>query len=59
MFNDALNVPDDHSFSDSEIEALKQQRVNDWVAYIDSTQVSPDVSQIEPTITEFPQDPAA
>lgn len=38
-FSDALDLPDDHNYSDEEIAAMKQQRVDTWVAYIDSTQV--------------------
>jgi hypothetical protein len=38
-FSDALNLPDDHSFTDTEIEAMQEQRRDNWVAYIDSTQV--------------------
>lgn len=40
-FSDALNLPDDHNYSDAEIEAMKVERVNNWVAYIDSTQDQP------------------
>jgi hypothetical protein len=32
LFRDALYLPDDHTFSDAEIEAMKQQRVDNWVA---------------------------
>lgn len=38
LFSDALNIPDNHTFSDQEIEDMKQQRVDNWIAYIDSTQ---------------------
>ena len=40
-FSDALNLPDDHNYSDAELEAMKEERVNNWVAYIDSTQDQP------------------
>ncbi len=33
-FADALHLPDDHTFTDVEIEAMKQQRVDNWVAVI-------------------------
>jgi hypothetical protein len=49
MYSDALNLPDDHTFSESEIEAMKTQRTNNWVAYIDSTQT---VSEETPTSAE-------
>ncbi len=31
---DALHLPDDHVFSDSEIELMKQQRVDNWIAVV-------------------------
>ncbi len=40
MFSDALNLPDDHTFTEEELTAMKEQRRDAWVAYIDSTQVS-------------------
>lgn len=39
-FNDALILDDDHSYTDVEIEAMKEQRRDAWIAYIDSTQDS-------------------
>jgi len=39
-FSDALNLPDDHGYTDTELEAMKEQRRDAWVAYIDSTQVA-------------------
>lgn len=39
MFSDALNLPDDHTFTEEELTAMKEQRRDNWVAYIDSTQV--------------------
>lgn len=39
-FSDALNLPDDHTFTEAEIEAMKLQRRDNWVAHIDSTQDS-------------------
>jgi len=33
-FSDALHLEDDHAFTDAEIEAMKQQRFNNWVAII-------------------------
>lgn len=33
-FKDALYLPDDHSLTVSEIDALKQQRVDDWITSI-------------------------
>jgi hypothetical protein len=36
VFRDALNLPDDHSFTDIEIEAMKQERINNWVAFVEN-----------------------
>lgn len=34
MFRDALHLPDDHTFTDDEIQAMKQQRVDNWIAVV-------------------------
>lgn len=34
LFRDALHLPDDHSFAEAEIEAMKQQRVDNWIAVV-------------------------
>lgn len=34
VFRDALHLPEDHTFSDADIEAMKQERVNNWLAII-------------------------
>ena len=33
-FSDALYLPDDHAFTDVEIEAMKQARFDNWIAVI-------------------------
>jgi hypothetical protein len=33
-FCDAIVLPDDHGFTDDEIEAMKQQRLNNWIAAV-------------------------
>ncbi|CAB4189768.1 hypothetical protein UFOVP1202_8 [uncultured Caudovirales phage] len=35
-FRDALNLPDDHGFSEAEIEAMKQQRFDNWIAVVEA-----------------------
>lgn len=35
-FRDALNLPDDHGLSDDELDAMKQARLDNWVAHIDA-----------------------
>lgn len=32
MYRAALYLPEDHTFTDEEIQAMKQQRVDNWVA---------------------------
>jgi hypothetical protein len=34
LFRDALHLPDDHGMSDAQIEAMKQERVNNWIAAV-------------------------
>lgn len=34
IFRDAIHLADDHTLSDAEIEALKQQRFDNWIAII-------------------------
>lgn len=43
---DALHLEDDHAFSEADIEAMKQQRFDNWMAVITT-----------PTPEEIPQDP--
>jgi hypothetical protein len=50
IFSDALNLSDDHSFSDEEIEIMKEQRRDNWVSYIVSTQV--EVVEAEAVVEE-------
>ena len=33
-FADALHLPDDHGFSESEIQAMKEQRRDNWIAVV-------------------------
>ena len=34
LFRDALHLPDDHGLSDAEIESMKQERVDNWIAIV-------------------------
>lgn len=34
VFRDALHLPDDHGLSDAEIDAMKQQRFDNWLAIV-------------------------
>ena len=33
-FADALHLPDDHSFTEAEIEVMKEQRRDAWIAVV-------------------------
>jgi len=34
VFRDVLVLPDDHGLSDAELESMKQQRLDNWIAVI-------------------------
>ena len=34
VFRDALWLPEDHGMTDAEIEAMKQQRFDNWLAIV-------------------------
>jgi hypothetical protein len=34
LFRDALHLPDDHNFSDNEIQLMKEARVDGWIAVV-------------------------
>lgn len=38
-FADALHLPDDHGLSDAEIDAMKQQRLDNWLAIVNAPPV--------------------
>jgi hypothetical protein len=44
MFRDALHLPNDHTFTDEEIQAIKQQRVDNWIAVV----TAPPVEEVTP-----------
>jgi hypothetical protein len=33
-FSDAIHLPEDHTFTDAEIDAMKQQRLDNWLAVV-------------------------
>jgi hypothetical protein len=39
-FSDALWLSENHTFTDAEIEEMKQQRLTDWLAFIEQPQVN-------------------
>jgi hypothetical protein len=48
VFRDALHLPDDHGLSDAEIEAMKEQRRDNWIAVV----TAPSVEEPEPDFIE-------
>lgn len=38
IFGDSLNLPDDHTYTDAELETMKEQRRDLWLSYMDSAQ---------------------
>lgn len=36
-FADALYLAEDHSYSESEIQAMKEQRRDNWINFVDNT----------------------
>lgn len=46
-FSDALHLPVDHTYTDQEIEAMKQARFDNWVAALNAPPVeSPEVTDV-------------
>jgi len=36
VFRDALYLPDNHSLTEAQIDAMKQQRVDNWLAIVEA-----------------------
>lgn len=34
LFRDAIYLQDDHTFTDQEIELMRQERVDNWIAFV-------------------------
>ena len=34
VFRDAIHLPDDHQFTATELQLMKEKRVDDWVAAV-------------------------
>jgi hypothetical protein len=49
---DALNLPDDHAFTDEEIQAMKQQRLDKWLEFIATPPQDPDVIDVESQVVD-------
>ena len=42
-FADALHLPDDHNLTEEDIQKLKQQRVDNWIAVV----TAPPVEEVQ------------
>lgn len=51
-FRDALHLPEDHGLTEDQIQALKQERFDNWMAV-----VNPPPSSDEPVVEETPAAP--
>jgi len=45
VFRDALHLPDIHTFTDEQIQAMKQERVDNWIAVV----TAPPADELPPT----------
>ena len=48
IFRDALHLPDDHVLTDDEIQAMKQQRVDNWIAVVTAPPVEQPIEEAIP-----------
>lgn len=39
VFRDALHLPEDHTYTDAEIQAMKEQRRDNWIAIVSAPPV--------------------
>lgn len=49
VFRDALHLPDDHAFTEDEIQAMKEQRRDNWIAVV----TAPPVEEPTPEYVEI------
>lgn len=49
VFRDALHLPDDHTFTEAEIQAMKEQRRDNWIAVVNA----PPTPEPEPEYIEI------
>ena len=40
-FGDTLWLEDDHTYTEADIEAMKQERFNNWVRFVEETSATP------------------
>ena len=49
-YSDALHLEDDHGLTDEQIEDMKQQRANNWVAHVESASAAETPPVEEPPV---------
>jgi hypothetical protein len=54
VYRDALNLDDNHTFTDDELNSMKQSRVDKWIYNIEN----PVVSDVTPVAEEIPVEEA-
>jgi hypothetical protein len=50
LYRDALHLAEDHSFTDEEIQAMKQERVDNWIAIVSAPPIeesAPDYIEVD------------
>lgn len=54
MFKDALHLPEDHTFTDADIEAMKQQRFENWYTFVTTPteEIIPEEVTVEEPVQE-------
>lgn len=50
-FRDALHLPEDHGLSEAEIQAMKQQRLDNWIAILTNPPTEEPTPVQEPAAT--------
>jgi hypothetical protein len=49
VFRDALHLADDHTFTEEEVQAMKQQRVDNWIAVVTAPPAEEVIEEVPPT----------
>lgn len=52
LYSDCLNLPDDHGYTDDELNAMKQQRFDGWVNYLENPPIEDAIVEEQPVIEE-------
>ena len=53
VYRDALHLPENHGLSDEQIEAMKQERYNNWINIIENP---PQAEEVTPVVEENTDD---